>query len=136
MNNPFKSHQPLEKGKMKLIRKFINGWLQDPLVYCNSCGIPYFPSDRDCCDNPQIGNNLQHCWAIIIQNKARQKTRDNEYGSNKDNTLRIGASLPEKLIRDLEQYFHENHKQKLWNNQKEFRLFLKSFPQFAICERI
>jgi hypothetical protein len=134
-STPFSSHQPLEKGKMKLIRDFINKWLQDPLVYCNNCGMPHFVGGP-CCDDPCVGTNLQHCWAVIVQNKARQKLRANEYGSNPGKTLRLGASLPEKLIRDLELYFREHHQQKLWNNQKEFRLFLKSFPQFTICERI
>ena len=116
---PFSGHQPLEKGKYSDIRKFILRWLEDPAIYCNNCGFPYFPGEQACCESPQIGKNLDHCWAVIIQNKARQKTRLNEYASNASKTFRLGVSLPDKLLSDLERFCQSTMGQKLFVNQKD-----------------
>ena len=134
LTNEFTSHSPLEKGKYKEIRKFINTWLTDQAVYCNNCGVPYF--GEKCCEHPEIGKNFDHCWAVIIQNKARQKLNANEFASNTTNTMRLGVSMPVKLLHDLERFCKETMGQKLFVNQKDLRNFTKAFPMFAIWEKI
>jgi len=134
LNTQFSSHNPLERGKYAALRKFINEWLTDQSVYCNSCGLPYF--GQVCCDSPQIGKNFDHCWAVIIQNKTRQKIRLNQFGSNAGKTMRLGLSLPEKLLRDLEQYSREVLGEKLFVNQKDMHGFARAFPMFMIMEKI
>jgi hypothetical protein len=134
LTNDFSGHNPLEKGKYAEIRKFINTWLTDQSVYCNSCGAPFF--GEACCDSPQIGKNIDHCWAVITQNKARQDVRANAFASNATKTMRLGLSMPEGLLRDLERFCQEKLGQKLFVNQKDFRGFCRSFPMFMIMEKI
>lgn len=102
LNTTFSGHRALEKGKYKQIREFINHWLTDQSVYCNNCGLPFY--GEPCCDHPEIGKNLEHCWAVIVQNKARQKMNRNEFASNTTNTMRLGISMPQKLLQDLEKF--------------------------------
>lgn len=134
LTNDFSGHRPLEKGKYKEIRKFINAWLTNQEVYCNNCGLPYF--GEKCCDHPEIGKNFDHCWAVIIQNKARQKLSANDFASNKTGTMRLGLSMPVSLLHALEKFCKETIGQKLFVNQKDLRGFAKSFPQFTIMEKI
>jgi hypothetical protein len=125
-----------EKAKYVEIRKFINHWLVDPLVYCNNCGFPYFPGRPACCNDPIIGKNIQHCQALMAQNRAIIKTNLNQFGSNESKTLRHGASLPPDLIKKLEQFCQETMGEKLFVNQKDFRGFCKAFPMFTVMEKI
>lgn len=135
-NNTFTGHRALEKGKYAELRKFINHWLTDQSIYCNNCGMPYFPKEKPCCEKPEIGKNFDHCWAVVIQNKARQKQSSNEYASNSTMTMRLGLSMPSQLLRSLEQFSLKRFQEKLFVNQKDFRRFCKAFPQFTIMERI
>jgi hypothetical protein len=128
----FDSHEALEKGKYAEIRKFINNWLLDQTVYCNNCGLPFF--GEVCCDKPEIGKNLDHCWAVIIQNKARRLGRG--LASNQSKTMRLGLSIPVSLLYALEKFSKEKLGEKLFVNQQDMRGFMRAFPQFTICERI
>lgn len=134
-NNPFTGHVSLEKGMYAEIRQFINNWLMDQTVYCNACGSPYFP-DMVCCDTPQIGKNIDHCYAILRQNENRRAVRLNQFGSNEKKTLRIGLSMPQDLLRQLEKFSKERFGKKLFGTTKDFRKFIKNFPQFSVCERV
>lgn len=134
LNTTFSGHNPVEKGKYAEIRKYINHWLTDQSVYCNNCGLPFY--GEPCCDHPEIGKNLEHCWAVIVQNKARQKMNRNEFASNTTNTMRLGISMPQKLLQDLEKFCKASMGVKLFENQKDLRGFAKAFPQFMIMERI
>jgi hypothetical protein len=125
-----------EKGKYKEIRAFINNWLLDPALYCNTCGFPYFPLEKACCDNPRIGKNIQHCQALLLQIAAERKCNNNEFGSNKDKTLRQAVSLPPDLMQKLEKFCKEKLGEKLFVNSKDLREFMKHFPQFTTCSRI
>jgi hypothetical protein len=136
LQTPLSGHHALEKGKYKAIRDYINQWLLDPTLYCNNCGFPYFIGEKTCCDNPQVGKNIQHCQALFLQIAAQRKTNLNEYGSNKDKSLRMGVSLPPDLMTKLENFCQEKLGEKLFVNQKDFRGFMKAFPMFCTAERI
>ena len=136
LQTAFSGHRVLEKAKYKAIRQFINDWLLDPTIYCNTCGFPYFSGEKPCCDNPLIGKNIQHCQALLLQIAAERKCNLNEYGSNKDKTLRHALSLPPDLIRKLERFCQEKLGEKLFVNTKDLRGFMKAFPQFVTMERI
>lgn len=125
-----------EKSKYIEIRKFINRWLLSPEIYCNTCGFPYFPGEKWCCDDPQIGKNIQHCQALMVQNRAIEKTNINPYGSNASKTLRHAVSMPPDLIIKLEKFCKERFGEKLFVNQKDFRGFCKAFPMFTVMEKI
>ena len=129
-------HHALEKGKYADIRKFINQWLLDPALYCNNCGFPFFIGEKACCENPQVGSNLQHCQALFIQIAAQRKTNLNEYASNASKTMRLGVSLPPDLMAKLEKFCMQKWGEKLFVNQKDFRGFIKAFPQFTTVEKI
>ncbi len=130
--NEFSGHEVLEKGKYAELRKFINAWLRQQQVYCNNCGIPYH--GEICCEHPEIGKNIDHCWAVICQNKARKK--DSGTAANVTNTMRLGISIPPSLLNALERFSREVLGEKLFVNTKDMRGFMKAFPQFTIPERI
>lgn len=128
----------LTQSKIQAIRAFINLWLSDNTIYCNSCG-DIFNAEMwqhgPCCENPQIGRNLDH--AMYVMKIVKEKKRDslNRYGSNKNMTMRSCVSLPARLLRDLETYFR-GYGEKLFNNDKEMQDFMRAFPQFTNCEEI
>ena len=126
------SHSVLEKGKYAELRKFINQWLREQHVYCNNCGLPFFGAV--CCEHPEIGKNIDHCWAVICQNKARR--HGSGTAANLSNTMRLGLSIPESLLKALEKFSREKLGEKLFVNQEDMRGFMKAFPQFVIAERI
>lgn len=119
---------------MNAIRAFINEWLKVPTLYCNNCGMNYFDGMK-CCDDPQIGNNRQVVEALILQNKDIRNSTLKDTAASLGNNMRFGISMPPKLLNDLERYFKQ-YNEKLFNNKKEMRLFMKHFPMFCIPEKI
>jgi len=134
LTNDFTGHQPLEKGKYKELRQFINSWLTNQAVYCNNCGLPFY--GENCCEHPEIGKNFDHCWAVIVQNKARQKLNYNDMATNRSKTMRLGLSMPPSLLNALERFWKTKTGHKLFENKKDIRGFAKAFPMFAIMEKI
>jgi hypothetical protein len=122
--------------KWTAIHAFINMWLKDETVYCNNCGQKFIGEGYDCCDNMQRGTNKTYTAALLQQNKVRQATRLNQYGSNDKKTFRIGVSMLPSLVNDLERYCKLNMGEKLWSNDKEFNTFMKRFPMFRVCEKV
>lgn len=134
--------QDLTKNKWIAVRSFINYWLKDKTYYCNVCGMPFDPRDKEnghwkpCCEEPQIGRNIDHCMGVVKQNKELQKVRINDVGSTKDKSFRWGISMPPRLMKDLEDHFRSKYKEKLFNDQKELRQFMKEFPAFMVAKKI
>lgn len=129
--------------KWAATRAFINTWLKDKTFYCNYCGLKYNPNDKDskgdwspCCNNPQIGRNIDHTKGVIEENKMVRETRKNELGQTDDKSLRYGISLPPTLMRDLNNYFKIQYGQKFLADNGELHKFMKEFPQFTTCKRI
>ena len=118
------------------IHAIINVWLKDKTPYCNNCNENYPGEYFPCCENPQVGRNMDHCRGLINQNKEFQKTRLNSYASTADKTLRWGASLPPRLYLYLNSYCKENGEDGLFNEKYDVIWFAKKFPQFAIPERL
>ena len=125
---------------MDCIRAFINLWIKDPTWYCNSCGKKYGAEQPRppfvCCDEPQVGRNIDHTRGVIKQNETLRKTRKNVYGSNDKKDLRFGVSMPPALLSDLEKYFRKNYDEKLFNNKEEFHKFMREFPVFRTCTTV
>ena len=132
----FTGHHALEKGKYAEIRKFINRWLTDQVVYCGSCGQPYFPDLPHCCQYQQLGKNIQHCEAVIQANRVTIENNLNEFGSTKGMTWRNGVSMPVNLLNELETFCQATMGQKLFVNQKDLRGFMRAFPMFRTQEKI
>lgn len=125
------------KSKWTAVRSYINTWLKDPEVYCNTCGFPYFAcATEPCCENPQYGNNLQHMRGLVRQNMETKKLLDKDTGANKSNTFRFAVSILPKLLEDLEDYFEKNYQEKLWNNDRELKQFMRKFPELTICRKV
>jgi len=97
--------------------------------------MPHFHKYEACCENMQMGRNKDHVMGIVKQNKEILAKQENVFGSNEEKNFRFGASMPPKLLQDLELYF-KGHGEKLFNNNKEFRAFLKEFPAFQVCEKL
>jgi len=129
-------------NKWEAARAFINTWLKDKSIYCNYCGLPYNPKDVTeeghwikCCEDPQIGRNIDHTIGVIKQNKELRKIQNNSTASTKSKAMRYALSMPPSLYRALNDYFLKMYKQKIFDNTKELRTFMKEFPAFCIPER-
>ena len=122
--------------KWTAVEAFINTWLKDQTLYCNYCGELFDERFFPCCENPQVGRNIDHTMGLIRQNKEMKKIRDNEFASTKKKTLRWGISIPPKLLHDLEKYVKSNGDTKLFNNTREFHQFMRRFPAFRIPEKV
>jgi len=119
-------------NKIDATRVVINTWLKDQSLYCNHCGLDskYFLATEACCENPQIGRNIDHMMGGVKQNKILREIAANDYGSTPDKTLRFAVSMPPRLLMILEKYF-DDHDEKLFNNNEELHAFMKAFP--ALC---
>lgn len=128
----------LTKSKWMAVRSFINTWLKEPECYCATCGFPYFNSmDEPCCKDPRYGTNLDHMIGLLKQNREmREKATEKDTAANKDNNMRWGVSILPKLLADLEDYFEKNYHEKLWNNDKELKEFMRAFPEFRIARKV
>ena len=126
------------KSKLLSIKSFISKWLQDSRYYCNNCGEEWMPAlhlHESCCENPQFGKNIDHCMGLLKQNKQTKVDQLKETGATADNAWRSAISLPPRLYADLEQFFGR-YDEKLFNNNRELRAFMKEFPQFSTCRKI
>jgi hypothetical protein len=130
--------------KEKVVRKAIDMWLKDPSIYCNWCGkqyegddVKYIPSNS-CCESPQIGRNIDHCMAIIKQNRELRETRRNSFASTQDKSIRFAVSLPPTLLGFLDKFFRQfsDDKKGIFKEEGELTWFAKRFPQFTIPERV
>ena len=126
-------------SKVLMIKSFMNTWLKDQTFYCNYCGndfdaIKY--ATRSCCEDPQIGRNIEHMMGVCNQNKEIREEQLNDYGATKDLKMRQAVRMPPKLMEDLEEFFKKNYKEKLFNDNKELRKFTKHFPQFSVARKI
>lgn len=125
---------------MDCIRAFINLWLKDPTWYCNCCGKKYGAEQPKppftCCEEPQVGRNVDHTRGVIKQNEETRKTRKNVYGATDKMNMRMGVSMPPALLSDLEKYFRTHYDEKLFENQAELHKFMKAFPVFRTCETV
>lgn len=131
----------LTNSKELAIRAFINEWAKDQTLYCNTCGNIYTPPpegvpEEPCCENTQIGTNMQVLYWLIQENKMIRETRANQYASNKDKTMRWGLSMPPRLMHDLEEYCINSLKEPFLDTPEEMLSFAKQFPQFRTCEVI
>lgn len=127
---------PKTSNKWVATRAFINNWLKEPGRYCNTCGMIYLADKEPCCNRPHIGTNLTHMKGLLSQNKEMKKNCAKDTGANKSNTFRLGVSILPKLLEDLEDYFETNYKEKLWNDDRELKSFMRNFPEFCIARKV
>lgn len=135
--------QNLTKNKWIAVRSLINVWLKDKTIYCNACGALYDPKNvtpeghwHKCCDEPQIGRNIDHCYGVVKQNKELQKMLTNDTAMGETKAMRWGVSIPQGLLLHLEKYFKEKHKEKLFNDTKELNEFMREFPAFRVAKKV
>jgi len=125
-------------SKIDAIKSYINTWLKDERFYCNNCGEDWYAPihmKESCCENPQFGRNIDHTKGLIIQNEQLRKDQLKDTGATETNTWRACLSLPPRLYSDLERFFGQ-YGEKLFNDEKEMRKFMKEFPQFCSCKKI
>lgn len=128
----------IQTTKMKAIRGLINTWLKDQTVYCNNCDLVAMPellAYESCCENPQLGRNVEHYLGCVKQNKATRETNLKLTGATESNHMRQAVSLPPRLLMLLESYF-DKYEESLFNNSGELHDFMRTFPQFCSCETV
>lgn len=121
-------------NKELAFRAVINTWLKDKSMYCNHCGQNY--NGTICCENPQIGKNIDHCAGIIKQNKEIAKSRKNDFASTEDKTIRWGVSIPPSLYSTLNNFKKIHNQPGLFCEDGELNWFMKKFPQFKVCNKV
>jgi hypothetical protein len=129
----------LTNSKETAIRAFIYEWLRDDTQYCNYCGSVFVKAPEGCvqdlcCDKPHIGTNVTFIYMLIQENKTIRESRANKFASNEDKTMRWGISITPRLLHDLEDYSINTLKEPLLKDKKEMDEFMRSFPEFCICE--
>ena len=131
-------------NKWDCAKAFINTLLKDTKFYCNNCDEDFNPliTNDDghwvpCCDDPQVGRTKEHVRAIAKQNRDTRELCKNETATlTETGAMRHGVSMPPRLLYQLERYFIDTYKQKLWADNKELHKFMKEFPQFCIPRRV
>ena len=131
----------LTNCKETAIRAFIAEWVRDSTEYCNYCGNVYTKAPEGCvqdicCPTPHIGTNLTFLWLLIQENKLLRESRANQFASNKDKSMRWGLSITPRLMHDLEEYSINTLKEPLWKDTAEMNDFMRSFPEFAVCDKV
>lgn len=123
----------LTNSKETAIRAFLNEWLKDPQHYCNNCHSA-FVEGENCCDNPHIVTNLVAMHLLVQQNKIIRESRLNKYGSNKSKNIRMLVGMTQKMWDDISDYCIMTLKEPFLKDDKETQDFVRSFPQFRLCE--
>lgn len=123
------------ENRREAYQALINTLLKDNTRYCNTCGKNYNINHMPCCEDPQIGTNLDITKAVIEQNKWLRETAANDYASTKDKTLRFGISVPQYLYAALDNY-ERKYGRKFLTSDADVVWFAKNFPQFAIPRRV
>lgn len=122
------------KAKINAIKAFTTTWLKDTRFYCNHCGQNYLEGFK-CCENPQVGRNIDHCYGLMKQVKEERANLNNDFASNKTGTMRESLSLPPRLYMDLKAYF-KTMDEPFLDSKEEVRAFMREFPQFCTARKI
>lgn len=131
----------LTNSKEVALKAFMSEWLKDETQYCNYCGSIYAEPPEGivwdkCCDKPHIGTNLIFLYMLIQENKELRESRNNKFASNLDKSMRWGISITPRLLHDLEEYSINTLKEPLWKDKVEMDEFMRTFPEFRICEEV
>lgn len=123
------------------LRDFINLWVKDQTLYCNYCGNVHIPPPEGiipepCCPTPHIGTNLVFLYMLIHENRSIRESRNNVFASNKDKTMRWGISMTPRLLHDMEEYSLNTLKEPLMKDVREMNDFMRSFPEFCVCQSV
>ena len=123
------------RGKWDAAYDLLNLLLKDVDMYCNMCGAEYVQG-RVCCDNPQIGSNIDHLTAVVKQNKTKIATNKDSYGSMKGNHMRSCMSMPPVLFDEWCRAFENLYGEKLFNTHKDMMDCMRKMPFLKTCERV
>ena len=121
--------------RLDVIEALINTWLKDGSVYCNNCDLPYIPSMMPCCEDPQIGTNIQHTRVLIIENELKRSHLKKDSGANQTNTMRFSLSLPPRLYQFIANYF-AGYGEKFPKDKRELHRLMKRFKKFCIARTV
>lgn len=116
----------------------INELLRDPRLYCNNCGLSFYPKKfavEPCCTDPQIGTNWQVVEAVVAEVRDLKARAKNEHGSFAKGSMRLGLRIPPFIYQALENY-EKSHGRKLFETDKDIQWFMKNFPMFCVPRRI
>lgn len=113
----------------------INMLLKDPRVYCNNCGMTYYPDKPMCCTDPQIGTNWNIVEAVVKEVRELRDSAKNEHGSFAKGTIRLGLRIPPFIYEALDNY-EKSHGRRLIMSDKDIKWLMKNFPMFCVPRRI
>ena len=121
-------------NKKEAYTAVINELLKDNRAYCNYCGKSWDGTPNPGCEDPQVGTNADVLSAVITQNISIRDSRNNDYASTKNKSLRWGLSIPGFVYEALHHY-EKSHNRKFLGSNDDINWFMKNFPQFSIPRR-
>jgi hypothetical protein len=113
----------------------INLLLKDPRIYCNNCGMSYWPDKPICCADPQIGTNYAVVQAVIKEVRELRENAKNNHASFAKGSMRLGLRIPPFIYEALENY-EKSHGRKLIESDKDIKWLMKNFPMFCVPRSI
>lgn len=116
----------------------INMLLKDPRVYCNNCGLSFYPkkfAEEVCCSDPQIGTNYDVVKAIVAEVRELRATAKNNHASFANGATRLGLRIPPFIYEALETY-EKSHGRKLIESDKDIKWLMRNFPMFCVPRSI
>lgn len=121
--------------RMEVIHALINQWLRDNSVYCNNCDEEYVEGIT-CCENPQIGTNLSHMQALVIENEIIRDELKYDTGKSEDTgAMRMAFRIPPRLYHFIGNYF-KGYNEKFPRDNKELHQLMRKFNKLCTVREI
>lgn len=119
--------------RLEVIEAIINTWLKDKTIYCNNCGVNY--SGNICCEDPQVGTNMDHARALSIENEMVRSNQLKNTGASKKNTMRLSLRLPPRLYQFIRNYFL-GYNENFPKDKRELHRLMRRLKAFCIPREI
>lgn len=120
--------------RMVVIESIINNALKDRQKYCNCCDKDY--DGTLCCEDPQIGDNVDHVRALIIDNQIIRSRNKYETGKGSEKgAMRLAFRLPPRIYHILSTYF-KNYGEKFPKDTPELYRLMRKFNKLCAVDKI
>jgi len=124
-------------SRAKYVRAMINECLRHDYISCAACGelITNDRLDIPCCETPVWGTNKEHLRRFMIEKQEMTNSRLNQFGSNKNKTIRFGLSIPIFLYQFIQGALRQ-YGEEVIDDKYDITWWMKNFPMFCIPEKV
>lgn len=125
----------LTKGSREdAIHALINVWLKDTTKSCGWCGVKYL-DNKNCCEQPFITTNANIFRQFYEELKRDRETRNNDFASTDDKSVRWTLSFPPGLLEFLTISFKRQYQEDLFSKEYDTNWFAKKFGKYFSVPR-